>query len=84
MLPLDPAAAPRLRPPRPRRRHQGPSGGDSPLRGRARDYRALQAGDVIMANLGEDKIMAAWGNLRGWHKEVDPAASKPCYQALDR
>ena len=39
---------------------------------------------TIMANLGEDKIMAAWGHLRGWHKEVDPVAFKPCYQALDR
>ena len=39
---------------------------------------------AIMANLGENKVMTAWGHLRGWHKEVDPAASKPCYQALDR
>ena len=34
-LPLAPAAAPRLGPPRPRRRHQGAAGGDSPLRGGA-------------------------------------------------
>ena len=47
-------------------------------------HRALRAGHAIMASPEEDKIMAAWGHLRGWHKEVDPAASKPCYQALDR
>ena len=38
-----------------------------------RDYRALQAGRSIMANLGEDKITGAWGHLRGWHQEVDPS-----------
>ena len=144
MLPLDLAAAPRLRPSRPRRRHQGLAEGDSPLRGgvgqasraapppeeqtkgeklfaelsaaveevprrerkscewirggtwrlvdqrnalrkqdwlsmvegrrlgrRIRasfqsnhDYRALQAGHTIMANLAEDKVKAAWGHLR--------------------
>ena len=37
-----------------------------------------------MANLGEDKVMAAWGHLRGWHKKVDPVLSKQYYQALDR
>ena len=49
-----------------------------------RDYRALQAGHAIMADLGDNKVMAAWGRRRGWHKEFDPVASKPCYQALDR
>ena len=49
-----------------------------------RDYRALQAGHAIMANLADDNIKAAWEHLRAWHKEVDPAASKPCFQALDR
>ena len=37
-----------------------------------------------MANLADDKVKAAWEHLRAWHKEVDPAASKPCRQALDR
>ena len=37
-----------------------------------------------MANLTEDKVKMAWGQLRAWHKEVDPAASKSCYEALDR
>ena len=44
-----------------------------------RDYCAIQAGHAVMANLKDDKVKAAWGNLRAWHKEVDPAASKPCY-----
>ena len=49
-----------------------------------RDYCALQAGHAVMANLTEDKVKMAWGQLRAWHKEVDPAASKPCCEDLDR
>ena len=47
-----------------------------------RDYHALQAGHAAMVKLREEMIKAAWGHLRVWHKEVDPAASKPCYKAL--
>ena len=49
-----------------------------------RDNRALQAGHTIMVHLGDKEERKALGALRGWHKEVDPAASKPCYRALDK
>ena len=44
-----------------------------------RDHRALQAGHSIMGHLGDMEVRKAWGVLRGWHNEVHPAASKPCY-----
>ena len=47
------------------------------------DYRALQAGHTVMANLKDDKVEATWRHLRAWHKEADPSKSKPCYEALD-
>ena len=49
-----------------------------------RDHRALQAGHSIMGHLGDMEVRKAWGVLRGWHKEVDPVASKPCYRALNK
>ena len=41
-----------------------------------------QAGHVVMANLGGDKIKVAWGALHAWYKENDPVASKPCYKGF--
>ena len=49
-----------------------------------RDHRALQAGHSIMGHLGDMEVRKTWGVLRGWHKEVDPAASKLCYRTLDK
>ena len=37
-----------------------------------------------MGHLGDMEVRKAWGVLRGWHKEVDPAASKPYYRSLDK
>ena len=33
---------------------------------------------------GGQGVKATWGHLCAWHKEVNPVASKPCYEALDR
>ena len=46
--------------------------------------RALQAGHAIMAHLEAGKLREAWGVARAWHKEVDPAASPPCYLELEK
>ena len=48
-----------------------------------RKERALQAGHAVMGHLASDDARQAWGALRAWHKECDPAASKPCYHALE-
>ena len=37
-----------------------------------------------MAHLEAGKPREAWGVARAWHKEVDPAASPPCYRELEK
>ena len=37
-----------------------------------------------MTHLEEGKPKEAWGVARAWHKEVDPAASPPCYRELEK
>ena len=36
-----------------------------------------------MVALLDGKAREAWGISRAWHRECDPAASKPCYDALE-
>ena len=48
-----------------------------------RKLRAARAGHEIIAYLEAQEYRKAWGTLRAWHKEVDPAASKPCYDTLE-
>ena len=45
--------------------------------------RALQAGHIIIVFLQEGEAHKAWGTLRTWHKECDPATSRPCYDMLE-
>jgi len=47
-----------------------------------RKERALWAGHAIMAFLKDGDSRGAYGTLRAWHKECDPAAAKPCYDTL--
>ena len=48
-----------------------------------RKEQARQAGHAIMAALKGGDLRKAYGTLRAWHKECDPAASKPCYGMLE-
>ena len=48
-----------------------------------RKERALQAGHTIMASLKDGDWRAGYGTLRAWHKECNPAVSKPCYDTLE-
>ena len=43
-----------------------------------RKDRALRAGHAIMASLQDGDSRKAYGTLCAWHKECDPATSKPC------
>ena len=45
--------------------------------------RARKAGEAIMLALLDGDARKAYGTLRAWHKECDPAASKPCYDTLE-
>ena len=48
-----------------------------------RKERARVAGEAIMVALLDGKAREAWGISRAWHKECDPAESKPCYDSLE-
>ena len=48
-----------------------------------RNNRALHPGHAIMVNIGENNSRKAYGILRGWNKEVDPVATRPCYVTLE-
>ena len=43
-----------------------------------RRERARKAGEEIMGALADGSSKRAYGILRAWHKQCDPAASKPC------
>ena len=48
-----------------------------------RRERARKAGEEIMGALADGSSKRAYGILRAWHKQCDPAASKPCYNTLE-
>ena len=48
-----------------------------------RKERARKAGEEIMAALNEGSSKRAYGVLRAWHKQYNPAATKPCFHTLE-
>ena len=48
-----------------------------------RQERAKVTGHAIMVALLDGKAREAWGTVRAWQRKCNPAASKPCYDALE-
>ena len=36
-----------------------------------------------MLHLKSGRVREAWGAIWGWHKQVDPKATKPCFRRLE-